>query len=614
MIPHPDLKARTIGLNFSSGGMAEFCLWAPLAQEVELIVNDKKILLLQKNDDGYWILSTDNIKPGDYYRIKLSKDKILPDPASLSQPEGVHGASQAYDLNSFEWYDTAWKGPENNQMILYELHTGTFTREGDFNGIAGKLEYLRDLGITAIEIMPVAQFPGSRNWGYDGVYPFAVQNTYGGAYGLQNLVNKCHNMGLAVVLDVVYNHLGPEGNYLNEFGPYFTDKYKTPWGMAINFDDAWCDGVRRYYIENMLMWFRDFHIDALRIDAVHAIRDFSPKHIMQELHENASELEKLTGRKYLLIAETDLNDTRFIKPVDECGYGLDMQWCDEFHHAFHALATGEKQGYYSDFGEIWQAVKTLNSAYVYDDIYSHYRKKTYGTKTTGLRGDKFVVFIQNHDQTGNRMMGDRIANLVEPDLLRLITGAMFVSPFVPLIFMGEEYAENLPFLYFTSHSDKELIELVRKGRAEEFKDFIDESKKVPDPHLEELFQKSKLSFNITGKRESFFAYYKELIRLKKTHPVCKSYDRNNMKATESETKTLVLTRKTDDHQLIAVLNFDKKKISFRLPESGGRKLHVLIDSSEKRWGGKNETGTIITEGNEISIGPSSIVVLSDFTV
>lgn len=610
MIPELNLQRRSIGLNFSSEGEAIFYLWAPLVDKIELIINGRIVLNPAKNIYGYWGIATDMIKSGDNYSIKINDSDILPDPASLYQPEGVHGPSGAFDLNSFRWEDGDWKGAKSDELIIYELHTGTFSDEGSFRGIENKLRYLKELGVTAIEIMPVAQFPGNRNWGYDGVYPFAVQDSYGGPEALQHLVNLCHNNGLAVILDVVYNHLGPEGNYLNMFGPYFTDKYKTPWGMAINFDDAWCDGVRRYYVENMMMWFRDFHIDALRLDAVHAIRDLSNRHIIQELHETAFRLQEITGRKNLLIGEIDLNDSRFIRPVKKCGYGLDMQWCDEFHHSLHALVTGEKQGYYFDFGNTSQVAKSFNSAYVYDGIYSPHRKKIFGSKTDEFPGSKFVVFIQNHDHVGNRMMGDRLSNLVGFEELKILAGAMFVSPFVPLIFMGEEYAANNPFFYFTSHSDEELIELVRKGRAEEFSDFID-GDEVPDPDSKEVFKKSILDFRISGNKKYMLAFYKELIRLKKNHVIWKDYDRSNNSAVEEGTRTLIFTKRSGNNHLFAALNFDKQPKNIIVPATEWDDLHILIDSADIKWGGSKDHETILPKDNEIIVAPSSIVVISD---
>jgi maltooligosyltrehalose trehalohydrolase len=335
-------SVRTLGLNFLGNGEASIRVWAPKAQKVALALADNTQLPLQSAEYGYWAIQTKRIKPGDTYQFVLDDEKILPDPASLAQPAGVHGPSQAIQLREFPWTDNNWKNIPLENYILYELHVGTFTPAGTFAALEEKLDYLKNLGVNAIEIMPVAQFPGNRNWGYDGVFPFAVQDSYGGAQGLQQLVDVCHQKGLAVILDVVYNHLGPEGNYLGEYGHYFTEKYNTPWGPALNFDDAWCDGVRQYFIENLLMWFRDFHIDAVRMDAVHAIKDFSPTHLLREMKQLVNKLMQDSGRTHYMIVELDLNDTRFIAPLEEQGYGMDAQWVDEFHHALRVTATGEK--------------------------------------------------------------------------------------------------------------------------------------------------------------------------------------------------------------------------------------------------------------------------------
>ena len=424
-------------------------------------------------------LKHSEVNAGDMYMFVVD-GKSYSDPASLSQPEGVHGPSQAVNLNSFIWTDSQWKGVLPDELIIYELHTGTFSIAGTFDGIAGKIKYLKELGITAIEIMPVAQFPGSRNWGYDGVFPFAVQNSYGGSERLQKLVDACHQENIAVILDVVYNHLGPEGNYLSAFGPYFTDKYKTPWGKALNFDDEWSDEVRRYFVENALMWLRDFHIDGLRLDAVHEIKDFSAKHFLEELKDNTDKLNETSATTHFLIAESDLNDPRVIYPVEKGGYGIDLQWCDDFHHAVHALVTGETFGYYSDFGSIDHLSKSFNNAFVHDGTFSQFRKRTFGNRISDLPGSKFVVFTQNHDQIGNRMLGERMTSLVDHETLKILAAAILTSPYIPLIFMGEEYGETNPFRYFTSHQDKKLARAVRKGREKEFA-WISGKVKVPDP-------------------------------------------------------------------------------------------------------------------------------------
>ncbi|MDQ6610037.1 MAG: malto-oligosyltrehalose trehalohydrolase, partial [Bacteroidota bacterium] len=408
------IDKRSVGINFLNNGKATVTVWAPLALKVEIEVKNKfekksQRFELTKKPYGYWEIISDKFIEGTTYKFSVDGKEPLPDPASLSQRGGVHGASEAININGFQWSDNNWENHPLEFYLIYELHTGTFTEEGTFAGIESKLEYLKELGITAIEIMPIAQFAGTRNWGYDGAYPFAVQQSYGGAKGLQQLVDSCHQKGLAVILDVVYNHLGPEGNYFGNYGPYFTDKYKTPWGAAINFDDEHCDGVRNYFIENALMWFRDFHMDALRLDAVHAIKDFSAVHILQEIKMYVNKLMQETGRTHYLIAELDLNDNRFITPINKGGYGMDAQWIDEFHHALRVTATGEQGGYYSDFKGIEHLAKAYKDGYVYDGQYSQYRKKKFGVKAGDAEGKQFIVFSQNHDQVGNRMLGERLS-------------------------------------------------------------------------------------------------------------------------------------------------------------------------------------------------------------
>ncbi len=605
-----NIERRRLGLNFTSTSTADILVWSPLAENIFIVINKENLVSLNKGDFGYWEANSLDINEGDNYQIMVDQ-KCFPDPSSLYQPHGVHGISEAYNLHNYHWNDKEWKGISTNDLIIYELHTGTFTQTGDFDGISGKLKYLKDLGINAIEIMPVAQFPGTRNWGYDGVFPFAVQNSYGGPKGLQNLVDACHQQGIAVILDVVFNHVGSEGNYLTQFGPYFTGKYKTPWGNAINFDDEWCDGVREYYIENALMWLRDFHIDGLRLDAVHAIKDFSAKHILQELKEYVTTLNDLTGKRHFLIAESDLNDVRYINSSEKGGYGIDIQWCDEFHHAIHALVTKEKNGYYSDFGDnVWDLVKSFNEAYVYDGIYSPYRKKRFGSKTKDLSGYKFVVFTQNHDQIGNRMLGERLSTLVDYETLKLIAGAMLLSPFTPLLFMGEEYGETNPFLYFTSHEDENLIRLVSEGRKNEFTHFMDGGD-VPDPQSLETFNRSKLQWdNQIEQQLRLFEYYKELIRLRKHHPVLKNTNRQGVEANVINNKNIiVLRRQYLENMIICIMNFEADDVTIDLP-AVNNSLYMLMDSAEENW---NNTQTKPWE-ERIKIKAKSILVFSNVKV
>lgn len=597
---------RTLGINFNTQGDAEVWVWAPNAEKLLLKTGEQE-LTLDQQQHGYWTLSTDKIKPGDTYWFMVD-DKQLPDPASLYQPESVHGPSAAFDLKAFDWTDAQWQNPALSDYIIYELHTGTFTADGTFKGIEEKLDHLISLGITAIEIMPVSQFPGERNWGYDGVFPFATQNSYGGPNSLQALVNACHNKGLAVILDVVYNHIGPEGNYFGEFGHYFTDKYHTPWGAALNFDDAGCDEVRRYFIENVLMWFRDFHIDALRMDAVHAIRDFSPVHILQEITQYTAQLTQQTGRAYYLIAECDLNDARYIKTVQQGGYGFDAQWIDEFHHALRVAAGGERNGYYTDFNGIADLANAFQNGYVYHGQYSEQRQKTFGTKTDGINGRQFVVFSQNHDQVGNRMLGERSSQLFSFEMQKLMAAAVMISPFLPMLFMGEEWSEPNPFQFFVSHTDKKLIEGVRKGRKAEFADFHAVGE-APDPQDISTFTNSKLNWTLLdkGQHNVMLRYYKALIKLRKKQPAFKNTDRESMTVEVDEAaKTLTIKRWAAEQQVLCLLNFAPQEQQTQIPAGTGQ-WQKLFDSAEPKWNGPLAAPEIIN-ADQMSLSPASIVI------
>ncbi|WP_426328683.1 malto-oligosyltrehalose trehalohydrolase [Pedobacter sp. R-06] len=611
-----DIRKRNIGLNFNENGEAEIRLWAPLAAQVSILIEDREIsLALFDGGYGYWYLQTNQIKALDQYAFKINpitggETLERADPASLFQGEGPHGCSTAFDVNAFRWTDADWKGKDLNDLIIYELHTGTFTPTGDFSAIESKLDYLIELGITAVEIMPVAQFPGNRNWGYDGVFPFAVQNTYGGPLALQHLVNACHAKGLAVILDVVYNHLGPEGNYFSDFGGYFTNKYHTPWGKAINFDDAGCDAVRDFFIENALMWFRDFHIDALRLDAVHAIKDFSPVHILAEIKAYTEKLSQFTGRTYQLVVELDLNDDRYIRHQSEYGYGMDAQWVDEFHHALRVCTGQTKEGYYSDFNGVVDLAKSYQDAYVYTGQYSTHRQKKFGMPVQNASGAKFVVFSQNHDQVGNRMLGERSSALVSFEMLKVMAAAVFCSPFLPLIFMGEEWAETNPFQFFVSHSDEELIEAVRKGRKAEFAAFYNNGD-TPDPLDESTFERSKLDWkkNDEPKHKIMFSYYKTLIALRKQHPVLANLDRKNVYAEAfSKKNCLVLKRWKDRGEIIVMFNFSKQKQMLSI-DPAFKQASVLLDSTLLKWGGPNPESNSIPAEGQITLFPESILIL-----
>ncbi len=606
---------KTVGANYKSG-QCEFSLWAPLAgvAYLEITGPETQRLKLNKEEYGYWNLNVSHINAGTRYMFITDKAGPRPDPASRSQPNGVHGPSEVISFHDFEWHDQGWMNLPLSDYIIYELHTGTFTEEGNFHGVIEKLRELKELGITAIELMPVASFPGERNWGYDGVYPFAVQASYGGATGLMELVDQCHNLGMAVIIDVVYNHLGPEGNYLEHYGPYFTAKYKTPWGKAINFDDRHSDGLRNYVVQNVQMWFRDFHVDALRLDAVHAIYDFSSEHIMQELARETAVLNRLTGKPHYLIAESDLNNVRYITPESMGGYGLQAQWNDDFHHALHALVTGEREGYYADFGEIPDLQKVFTSAFVYDGKYSKYRLRTFGSRTGNNQASQFVVFSQNHDQVGNRKNGDRLSTLVDFETLKLVAGTVLTSPYIPLIFMGEEYGETRPFLYFVSHTDPELNRLVREGRQREFEGFYGHGEEpIPDPAAEETFLRSRLNRETMNETQNakLYSYYRHLINLRKSNPVLSFPDKDQL-LTFCNDNVLMVNRWQNHHALWCLYNFNAEPKVINLPSGEGRDFHKVLDSSDFEWAGRgSRSPESVKEGSSIELNLKSLIIFSN---
>ncbi|HET7179567.1 MAG TPA: malto-oligosyltrehalose trehalohydrolase [Chryseosolibacter sp.] len=559
-----------------------FTVWAPFRKKVEVILEDlSSRRMLERDADGYWTCSVDEISAGARFLYRLDGDAKFPDPASRAQPDGVHGPSEVVE-EAYPWQDTGWQGLSTAAMVIYELHVGTFTDRRKFEGVISKLPYLQALGVNAIELMPVAQFPGARNWGYDGVFPFAVQNSYGGPRGLKDLVNQAHLHGIAIILDVVYNHQGPEGNYLAEYGPYFTDKYKTGWGQAINFDDAWCDGVRHFYWQNALMWLDEFHVDSLRLDAVHAIRDFSARHFIEELSLRVKALEEKTGRRKTLIAEFDLNNPRYVSPLSRGGYGLDAQWADEFHHALHVLITGETDGYYEDFGSTDHLAHAMKNSYVYTGQYSVHRKKHFGREPLGTTYDQFVVFAQNHDQVGNRLLGDRLSMVVSREALKLAAATVLLSPHVPLLFMGEEYGEKHPFQYFVSHTDKHLVEQVRKGRKEEFAYFNWEGP-VPDPQAEATFEACTLSWPVDVDSKVLSDFYRHLITFRKTRPAMQGRTRDSLKMLSWENGVVLFERRHADDYLLIALNFNKATASLPLP--GDKQFRKIFDSASSKWGG-----------------------------
>jgi maltooligosyltrehalose trehalohydrolase len=457
---------------------------------VELVLFDqgnRQSLAMEPESAGYFQLTRPDVPEGSRYAYRLDNGPERPDPCSPWQPEGVHHPSAVLHTGRFRWTDQAWKGLPRADLVFYELHVGTFTPEGTFDAIIPRLESLRQLGITAVELMPVAQFPGTRNWGYDGVHLYAPQNSYGGPHGLQRLVDACHAHSLAIFLDVVYNHFGPEGNYAGEFGPYFSERYRTPWGPAFNFDGPGSDPVRQFVLDNVRFWIEEYHFDGLRLDAVHSMFDQRPRHILAEIKTMADR----AGRPAHVIAESLLNDVRMVLPPERDGYDLDAEWNEDFHHALHAYLTGERHGKYVDFGPAKLLPQALERTFVLDGMYSHYRGRRWGASAGGLPGDRFVVGIQNHDHVGNRARGERLAALVDPAAARLAASLMLLAPYLPLLFMGEEYGEQNPFCFFCSFLDPGLVENVRKGRRRDYR----LAGEVPDPQAEATFAASRLSWS-----------------------------------------------------------------------------------------------------------------------
>ncbi|HEV3023809.1 MAG TPA: malto-oligosyltrehalose trehalohydrolase, partial [Pirellulales bacterium] len=493
--PRPPVPTTSQGAVLRTDGSVLFRVWAPQRESLRIALwpGGRHVeYAMQPESDGYFTHCRPTAEEGMRYAYVLSNQLERADPASRWQPEGVHRPSATFFPETMDWSDDAWRGVAQADLVIYELHVGTFTPEGTFEAISRRLGELAELGVTAIELMPVMQFPGERNWGYDCVYLYAVQDSYGGPRELQRLVNAAHQAGLAVVLDVVYNHLGPEGNYLSEFGPYFTDRYRTPWGAAFNFDGADSDAVRQFVIENACMWVRDFHIDGLRLDAVHSIFDFGTRHILVDIQDAVQTEARRLGRRAWVIAETNQNDVRLVTPREQGGHGLDGIWSDDFHHSLHAILTHERSTYYADFGHPEQLAKAFTDVFAYDGNYSVFRRRRHGTPVNDAPRERFVVCTQNHDQVGNRPLGDRLSGLWPPATQRLSCGLLLLSPCVPLMFMGQEYGETNPFAFFCSFSDTALVEAVRRGRHAEFSNLA--AGELPDPQDFATFERAKLSW------------------------------------------------------------------------------------------------------------------------
>ena len=579
--------------------MHEFTVWAPKAKSVSVKVGDGLFAMQGPDQRGWWKAAVENAGAGSEYGFQLDDDSgVYPDPRSAWQPNGVHGRSRVYDHKAFEWHDARWQAPPLASAILYEMHVGTFTAEGTFDSAIERLDYLFELGVTHIELMPVAAYAGDRGWGYDGVALFAVTENYGGPDALKRFVDACHVRGLSVVLDVVYNHFGPVGAYAGKFGPYLTDRHCTPWGDAVNFEGRGSDEVRRFFCDNAIMWMRDFHIDGLRLDAIHEFIDRSAIHFLEQLSAEVDVLAATLGGRLVLIAESDLNDPRVVRPREAGGFGIDAQWSDDFHHALFTLLHVEEggAGYYDDFGSFEKLVKSLKHIFVYDGEYSKYRRRRHGRPVDGLSAHHFIGFMQNHDQVGNRATGERLEHIVGKDLARVAAGIVLTAPFVPLIFQGEEFAASTPFLYFADHEDPEMAKMVSVGRRREFAAFgFAGQQQVPDPEARDTFDRSKLSWQEVdqGSHKQMLEWFRSLIHLRRNSISLNDGDIGHTKVRCSEeNRWLVMDR--GGVQVLA--NLGQQDASFDVPQE----YRVALVS-------RDGVGII---GGKIAVPPTTLAILS----
>jgi len=604
------------GATVSAEGFCTFTVWAPLKKKMVLHIThpQQQKIEMRQDEDGYFQATAPNITHHTKYFFRPDDENDYPDPASQYQPEGVHGPSMVINDAHFKWTDAAWKGIPFKDLVLYELHVGTFSPEGTFDGIVSRLDHFVETGINAIELLPLAQFPGSRNWGYDGVFPYAVQNSYGGPEGLKKLVDACHQKGIAVFVDVVYNHIGPEGNYFEKFGPYFTEKYQTPWGNAINYDGEWSDGVRDYFSQNALHWFEHYHVDGLRLDAIHMAFDNGAVNFWEYVNTQVKELQHKLGRPLYMIAESDLNAPKVVRSPENGGLGFDAQWLDDFHHALYVVLNKNDQERYADFSRVEQLAKAFTDGFVHAGEFVKFRKRKHGASSAGIAGDRFVVFNQNHDQVGNRVLGERLCQLVDFERVKLGAAAVLLSPYVPMLFMGEEYADKSPFFYFVSHSEPALIKAVQEGRKKEFEAFkwdVD----PPDPQSEKTFNDSKLKWERRneGGHQIILQWHKALIGLRNTNPILKNYNKNDVRADVLKQDLLVLKRQSTNgiQHLLCIFNFSDETHQYELPPWANQ-WNKILDSREQQWmkddGQRSSIVPVLKPAQTIDILPCSITV------
>ena len=564
-------------------------MWAPKAAHLSVCVTGSReaVLPMDRDADGIFTAFAYHLAAGAEYYYEFGSDRRRPDPVSRFQPHGVHDASQVVDPDAFAWTDRDWRGRPLEDFIIYELHTGIFMPQRTFDGVIGRLPYLRELGVTALEIMPIASFPGFRNWGYDGAYLYAPHAAYGGPLGFKHLVDACHREGLAVVLDVVYNHLGPEGNYLGEYGPYFTDRYRTPWGAAINFDGPQSDGVRQFFIDNALYWMTEYHVDALRLDAIHEIFDFGACHVLREMSEAFHRQARLLGREAWLIAESDLNDPRVINSPMIGGHGLDAQWNDDFHHSLHTLLTEARNGYFADFGRIEDLCKAISDGFVYDGRRSVYRQRRHGASSGSNPGQQFVLFNQNHDQIANADAGRRLSELLTPEQQRLAAVILICAPNLPMLFMGEEFGASVPFNYFTSFADPALASAVSQGRRREYESFF-RDRAFPDPQAPETFAGSQIDWTETARspHRELLALNRALILLRKENRCLSNCRKDLTDVGFSEGERWMVIRRGDPSDRIALLfcnlSSETRTVPMLYDASG---FELALFTGEERFGG-----------------------------
>lgn len=576
--------------------MHRFKVWAPAARKMSVQVNGSAYAMGGPDEHGIWRVEAPDVGPGAEYGFLIDDDpKVYPDPRSQWQPNGVHALSRVYDQKTFVWTDARFQAPPLASALIYELHIGTFTPDGTLDAAIAKLDYLAELGVTHVELLPVASFAGNHGWGYDGVALYAVHEPYGGPDALKRFVDAAHQKGIAVLLDVVYNHFGPVGNYTGKFGPYLTEAHRTPWGGAVNLEDDGADQVRRFFCDNALMWMRDFHLDGLRLDAVHAYVDRSAIHFLEQLSTETEQLQAMLGRRLVLIAESDLNDPRVVTSRDAGGLGMDAQWSDDFHHSLLSVLNPKPpEGYYIDFGKIAHLAKSLQKNYVYDGIFTAFRNRVHGKPTGSVPHSRFLGYIQNHDQIGNRALGDRICEIAGFDRAKIAAAVVLSSPFVPMLFQGEEWASSSPFQYFADHDDPEMARLVAEGRSKEFAAFGWDPKKIPNPEELATFERSKLKWDeiVSGEHAEMLEWYKALIRFRRHSASLHSLEPGSARAVFSEDEKW-LSIESDSVTLHCNLGSNVRK--FDVPEAS------CILCSRRQ---------VVPSGGSIELPPDTVVLIA----